>query len=95
MRRDDRLRKALRGGFGYAEQKRAWDAVFPDWRRGIKLIGKGRLSDISRKRFMEWAEIWQRANLEETHPIAWRAWGELLMQARYRSCPALGGWFPK
>ncbi len=88
-----KLRKALRGGFGYAEQQRAWDAVLPDWRWGIDTVNRNRprgpLTDAEHARL---AEI--SAALRADNRRLAGAWYQLLMQDIYRSCPALGGWFP-
>lgn len=93
MTKRDRLRKALRGGFGYATQQEAWDSVLPDWRRllamvngidGRKLTPKDR-ADL---------DAFSAALEADGHFLA-RCWYQLLMQSLYRRCPALGGWFPK
>lgn len=89
---DKRLRKALRGGFGYAAQKDAWDAVMPAWPAAIKLVnhhGHRRLSDADHA-FLHQITGWLRAD----NGRLLRCWYQLMMQDLYRSCPGLGGWFP-
>ena len=87
-----KLRKALRGGFGYAVQCEAWDAVFPRWREVVELVnGRGG------GRFEHWDKIkpiWEPFR-EQATPTHLRAWYCLLRQDLYRRCPALGGWFPE
>ena len=93
---DKRLRKALRGGDGYKEQRAAWDAVFPDWPRLRKLTDfvfdhKHRNTDA------EHAERRTLVAAIRADPRPWviNAWFEFQRQATYRRAPFLGGWFPR
>lgn len=87
-----KLRKALRGGFGYRVQKEAWDATYADWRwcvRRINRLNRSRWKAEDHERFEP-----LRARITGD-PVFGRCWYQLLMQSLYRSCPALGGWFPR
>lgn len=86
-----KMRKALRGGFGYKVQREAWDAVYPDWRWARRRINNGRWrwTEADRQRFEPFRERLMG------DAVLGRCWYQLIMQALYRSCPALGGWFPR
>lgn len=94
MRRSDKLRKALRGGFGYKVQQEAWDAVLPEWRRLLERVVSFRehpapRTSADREQFDRLSET-----LRADNRFLGRAWFQLLMQAMYRKDPWLGGWFP-
>ncbi len=94
--RERKLIRALRGTDGYAVQQEAWNAVMPDWRRCLQLVNRDpsacgqpltpqELADLS-----AFSECLRANNRFLASP-----WYQLLMQDLYRSCPALGGWFPE
>lgn len=88
-----KLRPALRGTRGYAVQQEAWDAVMPCWRRGLELINHHphgvRYTETEKEEMAQLSAALRADNRRLAGP-----WFQLLMQDLYRSCPALGGWFP-
>lgn len=88
-----KLRPALRGTRGYAVQQEAWDAVLPEWRRGIELINRGPRDRRLTEEELEFFDGLSMALRADNRRLA-GPWHQLLMQDLYRGCPALGGWFP-
>lgn len=39
---EKKLMRALRGNFGYRQQKLAWDAVMPEWRTYLRVVTRAR-----------------------------------------------------
>lgn len=94
--RERKLIRALRGTDGYAVQKAAWTAVMPEWRKALRLVN--RPFNLSGKRMTpkELADLEQFSiALNANNRFLAAPWYQLLMQDLYRSCPALGGWFPR
>lgn len=88
-----KLRAALRGTRGYGVQQEAWDAVLPGWREYLKLVLEFGRAARSIKNDRLYEEL--VAGLNADNGRLRRPWGQLLSQAQYRRCPALGGWFPR
>lgn len=94
--RERKLIRALRGTDGYATQKAAWDAVMPEWRRCLKLVHRPLSRCGKRMTDKELSDMAQFSlALNANGRFLAGPWYQLLMQDLYRSCPALGGWFPK
>jgi hypothetical protein len=91
--RERKLVRALRGTDGYAAQQAAWDAVLPEWRYCLTLVNRPDRLRMSDKELADARAL--SAALNADGRFLARSWYQLLMQDLYRSCPALGGWFPE
>lgn len=89
--RERKLIRALRGTDGYAVQQSAWDAAVPEWRYCLTLID-GHRGRYTEKELADMNALSVALNANGRFLAG--PWYQLLMQDLYRSCPALGGWFP-
>lgn len=91
--RERKLIRALRGTDGLAVQQAAWDAAMPEWRYCLwLLIDRDQAQRLTPKERADLDAF--SAALNASGRFLAGPWYQLLMQHLYRSCPALGGWFP-